>query len=115
MSDGIRVTGRLIAAARALAGVSQQDFAVAAGLGRETLRGIEDSGNAVVEATRDVEGVLRGLEHFGVIVIDEADGMGAGVRLKFQRLAQADHGQVEMALLRECNAQVAVGLGIVAP
>lgn len=32
-----------------------------------------------------MEALLRGVEHFGVIVIDEADGMGAGVRLKFLR------------------------------
>ena len=33
----------------------------------------------------DVEDVNRGLEHFGVIIIGESEGMGAGVRLKFTR------------------------------
>lgn len=85
MSDETRITGRLIAAARALTGISQPDFAMAAGLGVETLRRIEESGSAFVQSVPDGEGLLRGLEHFGVIVIGEADGMGAGVRLKFQR------------------------------
>ena len=35
--------------------------------------------------TRDAEAVSRGLAHYGVIVIEESDGMGAGVKLKFTR------------------------------
>ena len=30
--------------------------------------------------------VKRGLDHFGVVIVDESDGMGAGVRLKFTRV-----------------------------
>lgn len=85
MSNGNRITGRLIAAARALTGIGQSDFAAAAGLSVETLRRIEESGSACVQSRRDAEALARGLEHFGVIVIEEADGMGAGVRLKFTR------------------------------
>ena len=29
--------------------------------------------------------VKRGLDHFGVVIVEESDGMGAGVRLKFTR------------------------------
>ena len=29
--------------------------------------------------------VIRGMNHFGVAIVEEADGMGAGVRLKFTR------------------------------
>ena len=85
MSDGTQLSGRLIAAARALAGVGQADFAAAAGIPVDTLRGIEAGGSAWVRSRRDAEALNRGLEHFGVIVIAESGGMGAGVRLKFTR------------------------------
>ncbi len=85
MSERIRITGRLVAASRALAGISQVDFAAAAGLPLETLQRIEESGSAWAQSGQDVEGLNRGLKHFGVIIIEEADGIGAGVRLKFTR------------------------------
>ena len=46
---------------------------------------MEGSGGAWVRSEQDAEAVNRGLVHFGVIVIGESDGMGAGVRLKFTR------------------------------
>lgn len=85
MSSENRMSGRLIAAARALTGISQADFAAAAGLSVEALGFLEGSGSAWVQSARDVEAVYRGLKYFGVIVIEESDGMGAGVRLKFTR------------------------------
>lgn len=85
MSDGTCISGRVIAAARALAGIGQADFAAAAGLSVEALLGIEAGGSARVSSRQDIEALQRGLEHFGVIVIAESDGMGAGVRLKFTR------------------------------
>lgn len=85
MSSKIEMSGRLIAAARVLTGVNQADFAAAAGLPVKTLRLMERSGSAWLSSERDVEAVSRALEHFGVIVIGESDGMGAGVRLKFTR------------------------------
>lgn len=81
----IQMTGRLVAAARALTGIGQEDFAAAAGLPVERLRLIEASGSAWLSSERDAEAVSRCFAHFGVIVIDEGDGMGAGVRLKFTR------------------------------
>lgn len=81
----IQVSGRVIAAARALAGVSQANFAAACGLPEDTLCRLEAGGSAWVSSEADVEAVLRGLDHYGVVIIDEADGMGAGVRLKFTR------------------------------
>lgn len=75
------MSGRLIAAARALTGISQAEFAAAARLPIETLRLMEANGSAWLHSTRDAEAVRRGLEHFGVIVVGESDGMGAGVRL----------------------------------
>lgn len=80
-----RITGRLIAAARALVGVSQGDFAASAGLSVETLRQLEAGGSAWLESAGDVEAVSKAFAYFGIVVIEEADGMGAGVRLKFSR------------------------------
>lgn len=85
MSGEMQMSGRLIAAARALTGISQRDFAAVAGLPVETLRLMEDSGSAWIHSERDVEAIARAMEHFGVVVLSEADGMGAGVRLKFTR------------------------------
>jgi transcriptional regulator with XRE-family HTH domain len=79
------ISGRLIAAARALVGVSQADFAAACGLEADTLCRLEAGGNAHVSPAADVDAVMRGLGHFGVLIVEEADGMGAGVRLKFTR------------------------------
>lgn len=85
MHDRVGLTGRLIAAARVLAGVSQPDFAAAAGVSVKALQSIERGGSAWIDSDQDVAAMNRGLEHFGVIIITEADGMGAGVRLKFTR------------------------------
>lgn len=79
------MSGRVIAAARALAGVSQADFAAACGLAVETLCRLEAGGSAWVSSEEDVVAVTRGMSHFGVMILEEADGMGAGVRLKFTR------------------------------
>ena len=84
-SGRIQITGRLVAAARALTGVGEVDFAAAAGLTVESLRQMEASGSAWLRSAQDSEAVHRCLEHFGVIVVGEGDGMGAGVRLKFTR------------------------------
>ena len=81
----VGITGRLIAAARALVGVSTSDMAAACCLPLVDMIRLEGSGSAWVQADREVAAVRRGLDHFGVLIIDESDGMGAGVRLKFTR------------------------------
>jgi DNA-binding transcriptional regulator YiaG len=85
MRSMMRISGRLIAAARALVGVSQADFAGACGLPVETLRRWEAGGSAWVSSDADVDAVMRGMSHFGVVIVEETDDMGAGVRLKFTR------------------------------
>lgn len=85
MSSRMKMTGRLIAAARALVGVSREDFAKAAGLPVESMALMEASGSAKLHSEDDVAAASRAFEKFGVIVIDEDDNMGAGVRLKFTR------------------------------
>src|SRR5690606_14589934 len=84
-NDRPLISGRVVAAARALVGVSRADFAAAAGLSVDVMRRIESAGSAWVQPAHKVEAVERALRHFGVIVIPESDGMGAGVRLKFTR------------------------------
>jgi DNA-binding XRE family transcriptional regulator len=81
----MKMTGRLIAAARALAGVGQADFAKAAEIPTETIALMEANGSAWLHSARDAEAVGRALDKFGIVVIDEGDGMGVGVRLKFTR------------------------------
>jgi DNA-binding transcriptional regulator YiaG len=95
MQAKIQMTGRLIAAARALTGVSQEDFAAAAGLHFEALRLMEAGGSARLSSELDAEAVSRGFVHFGVLVVDESDGMGAGVRLKFTRQDVKQIGRLE--------------------
>jgi hypothetical protein len=80
-----RVSGRLMAAARALVGVSREDFAAACGLTVDDVCRLEAGGSAWVTSDAELAAVMRGLSHFGVLIVEEADGMGAGVRLKFTR------------------------------
>ena len=80
-----QVSGRLIAAARALAEVSITDFAAATGLTVDAVRNLESGGSALVSSEAAIKGLQGAFLHFGVVVIDESDGMGAGVRLKFTR------------------------------
>ena len=79
------MSGRLIAAARALVGVSEADFAAACGLDVETLCRLESAGSAFISSDAEVDAVARGMHQYGVTIVEEANGMGAGVRLKFTR------------------------------
>jgi transcriptional regulator with XRE-family HTH domain len=85
MSDRVPMTGRLIAAARVLSGVSQMDLANTSGLSLATLATIEAEGSAPLQSATDAEALTRALESFGTIFIPEGNGIGAGVRLKFLR------------------------------
>ncbi len=85
MTADLKISGRLITAARGLAGVSRADFAAASGLSVRTVELIESGGSALVQSERDLKGLKHGLDHFGVIIVAESDGMGEGVRLKFTR------------------------------
>jgi len=85
MSATFAITGRIAAAGRALAGVSLTDFAEAAGLAPDILQSIERGGSAWVHPSERQEAVRRAFDFFGIVVIGEVDGMGAGVRLKHTR------------------------------
>lgn len=86
MSTRAKLSGRLVAAARALAGISLEDFAKAAGVTKDTIAAIEANGSAWLHTDADAEAAHRALETFGVVIVEEGRGMGAGVRLKFTRL-----------------------------
>src|SRR5690348_16399920 len=79
MRSKVKMTGRLVAAARALTGISQEDFAIAAGLPAETIASMEVNGSAWLDSESHADAVYRAFEVFGVIAIGEDDGMGAGV------------------------------------
>jgi len=51
----------------------------------DSLRIMEASGSAWVQSDEDLEAEPVASSTFGIIVIEEADGLGAGVRLKFTR------------------------------
>jgi transcriptional regulator with XRE-family HTH domain len=88
------VTGRQIAAARALIGVSAADVASAAKVSPEVLERMEADGSAY-PATDGVDAVRRALEEFGAVFIPEGNGLGGGVRLKFTRLDAKQIGRLE--------------------
>ena len=85
MTSKFEVTGRLIAAGRALVEVGREDFAKAAGLSVEALTLLEAGGSAWVDSEDDVKAIVRAFDAFGIVIVDEADGLGAGVLLKFTR------------------------------
>lgn len=80
-----RMTGRLVSAGRALAGVGRTHLATAAGMSVDRLRMLESAGSAWIQSEEDAAAICRALAHFGIVIIDESDGLGAGVRLKFTR------------------------------
>jgi transcriptional regulator with XRE-family HTH domain len=95
MGKGDQMTGRLIAAARALAGVSRSDLAKSAGIAPSTLARMEAEGGAIVRPAAPADALRRALENFGVQFIPEGDGMGAGVRLRFMRQDVKQIGRME--------------------
>ena len=66
MNPKIQMTGRLIAAGRTLAGISQEDFASFVGLPVETLCQMEAKGSAWIDSQEDAERISQGLDQIGV-------------------------------------------------
>jgi hypothetical protein len=81
MSESNQITGRQIAAARALLGMAQPDLAAKSRVSTPTLRRMEASDGAATGLTNNVNAVRSALEDAGVIFIDE-NGDGPGVRLR---------------------------------
>jgi DNA-binding XRE family transcriptional regulator len=81
MNNINHVTGRQLAAARALVGLEQVELAKQANVSAPTLRRMEAAKQAVVPPTNNVTAVIRALEQAGVIFIEQ-NGNGPGVRLR---------------------------------
>jgi transcriptional regulator with XRE-family HTH domain len=95
MSDNLLITGRLLAAARVLIGISQTDLASASGISLSKVVQMEAGGGAPPQSKSDAETLSRTLENFGVMFVPESDGIGAGVRLRFLRLDVKQIGRLE--------------------
>jgi transcriptional regulator with XRE-family HTH domain len=95
MSKGDQMTGRLIAAARILTGVSPADLAKAANMTPAALAQMEAGGSAIARPADTADAVRRALEDFGAQFMPEGDGMGAGVRLRFTRQDVKQIGRLE--------------------
>ncbi|MEP9349167.1 helix-turn-helix domain-containing protein [Xanthobacter sp. KR7-225] len=81
--DHSTLTGRQIAAARALVGLSQADVATRANISVPTLKRMEASEGPAAGLANNVAAVMRTLEAAGIAFLAEgqaADG-GPGVRL----------------------------------
>jgi transcriptional regulator with XRE-family HTH domain len=89
------ISGRQIAAARLLTGVSRAELAAAAGIPVDTLKRLEASGSAIFPGEMKATVIRQALENFGVIFLFEEQGIGAGVRLKFTRLDTRQIGRLE--------------------
>lgn len=79
------ITADQITAARALTGISHAKLAVRANVQPSTLRRFEARGTLANDSDGDLAKICRALEELGAVFIDEKDGVGAGVRLKFSR------------------------------
>jgi transcriptional regulator with XRE-family HTH domain len=79
------ISGRQIAAARALADISQEDLANRARILLTELMRLEAYGAALLPDDAHTEAVRNALDSFGAVFVAEGHGLGAGVRLKFSR------------------------------
>jgi hypothetical protein len=82
---GHPITGSQITAARALTGISEARLAVWAEVQPSALRRLEARATLANGPEEDLAKICRALEELGAVFIDEKDGAGAGVRLKFGR------------------------------
>ena len=77
-----------------MTGVSQSELATAGGIPLDMLCIWETSGAAWIPEDES-QALRRALETFGVVIVTEGDGMGAGVRLKFTRQDARQIGRLE--------------------
>lgn len=105
MRSAARISGRLIAAARALVGVSSDDFAAARDLPVEMLTRLEVGGSAWVHTEIEVAAVKRALDHFGVVIVEESESMGVGVRLFTGSFGDVRHHHLEKIIKRAAHVR----------
>nr|WP_314094201.1 transcriptional regulator [uncultured Shinella sp.] len=78
------ISGRQIAAGRALIGLSQADLALASNISVPTLKRMEASEGTATGLANNVAAVRHALESAGILFIDQ-NGNGPGVRLRDRR------------------------------
>ncbi len=76
------ILGRQIRAARALAGLSQDELAATSGCGVATVRRLEASADDVGGTAQTIARIQRALEAAEIVFIEQDDKHGPGVRLK---------------------------------
>ncbi|UXN61556.1 helix-turn-helix domain-containing protein [Phyllobacterium zundukense] len=81
MDQTSAITGRQIAAARTLLGISQAELAVSARISIPTLKRMEASDGYATGMINNVAAVRSALETAGILFIDP-NGNGPGVRLR---------------------------------
>ncbi|WP_024816615.1 hypothetical protein [Methylopila sp. 73B] len=81
MSEITQISGRQIAAGRALAGIGQAELAAASRISVPTLRRMEASEGPATGLPNNVAAVRAALEAAGVLFVAE-NGEGPGVRLR---------------------------------
>ena len=89
------ISGRQIAAARALADISQQDLAGRARIPLADLPRLEAYGAALLPDDVHTEAIRNALDSFGAVFVAEGHGLGSGVRLKFSRQDVKQIGRLE--------------------
>lgn len=90
-----QISGRQIAAARSLTGISRSELARAAEISVAMVKELEASGSVSFPGKKEAAAVRKTLEDFGVTFLFEEKGAGAGVRLKFTRLDAKQIGRFE--------------------
>ena len=81
MLDTLHITGRQIAAARALAGMSQVELARESQLSLFTIRRMERSEGPPQEAIYNVIAVRIALETRGIVFLPATEKLGIGIAL----------------------------------
>ncbi|MES5099188.1 XRE family transcriptional regulator [Agrobacterium sp. BA1120] len=84
MSDYSQITGRQIAAARALLGLDQAGLAGASDISEDALRAIEAKHETMKDDSDDLRAVVSALQSAGISFIDDnqtSSAGGPGVRL----------------------------------
>lgn len=79
----MKISGKQIASARELLGLTQPELALAAGVSDQTISNFETNRSAPYPAT--VEKITAALERRG---IEFTNGTGMGVRLNFEKAAE---------------------------
>ena len=84
MSEINQITGRQLAAARALTGLGQTELATLANISAPTLRRMEASEGPVTGMANNIAAVVRVLSEHGVLFLDGPynGDAGPGVRLR---------------------------------